>query len=57
MHEADMKCKGAACLLLSSPDHALVKAAYLLHSILIAATLTRSRKLVAESTFCHQLAK
>ena len=54
MREADMKCKVAAWLLLPLRSPLLVRAACLLHSVLIAATLTRSRKVAAEDVFCCQ---
>jgi hypothetical protein len=54
MREADMKCKVAACLLLSLLSDPLVRAACLLHSALIAGRLTRSRKVAAEDAFCCQ---
>jgi hypothetical protein len=52
MREADMKCKVAVWLIPSSLDHLLVQTAYILHSSPLAGTLTRSRKVVAEGTFC-----
>jgi hypothetical protein len=54
MREADMKCKVAAWLLPSLLSDPLVRAACLLHSALIAARLTRSRKVAAEDAFCCQ---
>jgi hypothetical protein len=50
-----MKCKVAARLLLLSPDHFLLQAPSHLPFSHFPATLTRSRKLAAEGTFCCEL--
>jgi hypothetical protein len=52
-----MKCKRAAWLLPLSLRKLSVQAAYLLHSSALAAKLTRSRKVAAESIFCYDLIK
>jgi hypothetical protein len=54
MREADMKCKVAACLLSSPPDHFLLLAPSHLPFPRPPATLTRSGKDVPESSFCYQ---
>jgi len=50
-----MKCKVAPCFLHPSSDHFLLQAASLLLFPGFPATLTRSRKLAAEDTFCREL--
>ena len=55
MREADMKCKVAACLLSSPPDHFLLLAPSHLPFPRPPATLTRSRKDVPESSFWYGL--
>jgi hypothetical protein len=52
MREADMKCKGAVCLLPTNSRDTPIKTASLLHFPAIAAELARSRKDTAENAIC-----
>jgi hypothetical protein len=54
MREADMKCKVAVRLLPSFLSQSSVQDASLLHFLVLAGRLTRSRKLAAEDAFCCQ---
>jgi hypothetical protein len=55
MRDGDIRGKVAVYLLSPSPDHFLLQAAPHLPFPHSPATLTRSRKLAAEGTFCFEL--